>query len=231
MTKVAKQDNTTVAIPAELIGGANLDGGESNDLIIPRLHMFQDTSQERENFGQDFKLGDLLDPIEIRKLNSNQFVPVCGFKSWVKIPEGSNRPDYIHRDKSLVPKEDLEWIEGANGKNIAPAATETLNYLVVVEGEDMPYLLRFHKTGYKAGKTLNTLEKRRGALKRGPGLYALEFTKESGTQGVYARVVLRAAGDPSSEMIGQAQEILNSFGADMANVKAADEASEEEVPI
>ena len=200
-------DERSLPVPEDLRTGAKLIGGTPSDLILPRAHVFQDSAFERDGMGRSFELGDLVDPIECRKLATNKFVPVGGRKQYVKWQDGEKAPVYVLDEKSKVPPEDLAW--GPNRK--PPAAQETLLYLVLVDGESFPYLLPFKRTGLHAGRTLHTLERRRGLARRGPGLYELTWTKESGPNGIYARIGIRGLGDPTDELQHQLREVCQSF--------------------
>jgi len=214
------EEKTTAVVPASIAGGLQFDGADQDDYIVPRLHMFQDTSYERDNIGKEFDLGDLVDPLEQRKLASNRIVPIIGWKSWAKWEDGQSAPVYSTRDRLAVPADDLEWHDKE-----PPAATEMFNMLVAVEGEMTPYLLVLKRTSIKAAKQLLTLEKMRGAKQQGPGLYAVEFTKETGGSGVYAKMKLRPAGNPDADMLELVQTFADAYG-DTSKIREADDAAE-----
>jgi len=216
-----KKEADAPAIPAELSGGMAMEGVDQDDFLLPRMHLFQDTGSERESIGKDFEMGDLIDKTECRKLASNVIVPMAMYKSWAKWEEGEKPPIYSTRDKLEVPAEDLEWNDGT-----PPAATEMFNFVVMVEGEFSPYLLVFKRTGVKAAKTLLTMQRTRDQMKRGPGRYRVTWSKENGTKGVYAKMNIRADGDPNAEMLQQVAAAVSQYG-DLSQIKAADE---EDVP-
>ena len=221
---IEKQE--AASLPAVFQAGENrFEGADAEDMILPRFHVFQDTSKERDEIGKEFELGDMVDPIECRKLASNRIVPLTGWKSWAKWQEGESKPVYSTRVKIDVPPEDLEW----DGDQ-PPAATEQMNWLVVVEGEPMPYVLALKRTSLKAGKTLYTLETTRNRLKRGPGVYEVTWTKESGGGGVYARIQIRAAGDPSRETLEFAGMMLEAYGQ-IDRIKTEEPAEDDIAPF
>jgi len=206
-----------IKIPEALAKGALLQGATSEMLELPKYHVFQDTSKERESYGKTWEGGDIIDTLECRIL-SNKFIPLQGFVTYMNWPDGASAPFYVLRDKSKVPVEDLIW--GDNGT--PPAATEVFNYLCMVEDEPMPYMLILKKSGFKAGKKLNTMETRRGMAGKGPGLYELGSTKTSGDN-VYYPPTVKMIGDPSQQQLDQAARILEQI--DVSNVAYAEDAN------
>ena len=213
-----KQAGGELAIPEELLGGCVVEGASQSDLIITRMHVFQATSQEQQEIGK-FDLGDVVDPEEGRPI-SNVFMPVVGWKEWTKWNKDQATPVYTERDESKVPAEDLAW--GDDGS--PPAATESFNFIVLVDGEnDRPYLLTFKRTSLAAGRKIHTAETRRGQRRQGPALYELICTTEQGQQGYYARVSVKLVGDPDADMLADAATVKSAYASAATKVRMPDE--------
>lgn len=211
------QNETLPAAASVFGGGSRLEGADNDDLVLPVVKMFQDTSDERKRYGKDFGLGDLVLTIgeHAEKLGTRAFIPLKGWKSWIKWnePRGTGM-EYNHTVRSEVPPDDLEW-KG----DVPPAATESINYIVLFDGQEMPAVIRFSKTSLKSGKTLNTLESLRG--KRGPGLYELGFAEKSNDQGTFAVAQVRPKGDPAEDLLLQASILFEQVSG--SSVVASDE--------
>lgn len=176
------------------VGSSRLQGGEQEDLILPRIHIFQGLPQESKQYGKGFSQGDLVNTLTGEKLDARKFTPIFGYKEWIcwKEPRGAGI-EYRSRNKSEVPAADLQW----DGET-PPRAQAYLNWVVVFEGQDTPVVMSFTKTGINAGKTINTLETMRG--KKGPGFYSIEMREKSNDKGAWVSPQIRPAGDPPEEL-------------------------------
>lgn len=236
--KKKKEEETSVVVPENLKQGVIMEGAEDSDFIPPVMHVFQGTPTEQEKFGQ-FPLGEVVDTIECRALASKFFTPIKAFKQWVRWEKGVSTPVYSTRDRSEVPEEDLReiknWRKDENGESIPPRCTETHNWLVAVEGEYVPYLLRFKRTSLEAGKTLNSIERGRGVMGKGPGRYELDTTsKINGEKGVYIKPRVRPAGEPTQEMIDFVATVRAMFNDDSSNIQVQEDNDEyhgDDIPI
>lgn len=219
------EDETSLAAASVFGGGSRLEGADNDDLVLPVVKMFQDTSDERKRYGKDYSLGDLVLTIgeHAEKLDNRAFIPLKGWKSWIKWkePRGTGM-EYNHTVRSEVPPQDIEW----HGDE-PPAAVESINYVVLFEGQEMPAVIRFSKTSLKSGKTLNTLESLRG--KRGPGVYELGFIEKSNDQGTFGVAQVKPKGDPPQELLLQAATLFEQVKGSgfIASDEREEEASEE----
>lgn len=140
------------------------------DLIIPRVKLLQALSPEVQEDPKTYQQGLLINSLtkEILAVDPDgwiSFVPVLRSVNWVRFNARNDKdpnfdPAYelgqvIWRTND--PKDPRVIAEGKFGEDgTPPKATKFINYLVCIPGVDMPLLLSFAKTSFKAGKTLST---------------------------------------------------------------------------
>jgi hypothetical protein len=198
-TPLATRAPASLARPTG-VSNSRLEGGDRDDQLLPRIHLYQGLPNEAKEYGRGFEPGDLINTVTREKVASRKFVPILGYKEWIKWkePRGSGM-EYKKRVKTDVPPEDLIWNEHeVDKKKRQPKATESINWVVLFEDEAVPSVLTFSRTSLNAGKTINTLETMRG--NRGPGLYAFDFRDKSNEQGAWITPVIRPTGDPTPDM-------------------------------
>lgn len=189
---------------------SRLQGADQDDLILPRVHIFQGLPEERKRYGE-FKEGDFINTLTMEKIEARRFAPIFGYKQWIRWAEKRGEGMvYSHREKSQVPPEDLEWDDSAvRREDKPPRAQEYINWVVLIEGDDSPHVFSFTKTSLKAGRTINTLEAMR--RDRGIGLYAIELKSKTNDAGTWLQPQIRPAGDPPLEMASLVVEFFNSL--------------------
>lgn len=209
---------------------SRLQGEEDDDIILPRLHLFQGLPSERQIYG-DHREGDLINTLSGEKIASRdalpKFVPIFAWNLWIKFkePRGAGI-DYMTREKKDVPAADLEWVETPKGRK--PGVTKIMNWVCLFEGHSEPMVLSFKSTSIKAGQTLNTLEKMRGDSGKGFGLYALELQPRSNSQGAWLSPKIRPAGDPPAEMGEIALGLFNSLSGNLSVTTNVEDVSDED---
>lgn len=194
---------TDVPTPGAIVQGRDATAS------ISRLVLFQGTAEEQEMYGSDFKRGDFIDTLERRSLGQTiRIIPVAGWMSWAKFVKGQKVPVYSVRSKADVPPEDLDW----NGKE-PPAATETVNLILIAEGEQFPMLFMFKRTGLKAyTKVIEPMEQRWGH-----SLYELSSTDDKNPEGKpYKRLTARVV----SKTPESAAAVLAQLKAKIADVQS-----------
>lgn len=192
---------------------AQLAGEESTDFILPRIHIFQGLPLERKLYPGDFREGDLINTITLEKMEAKNFIPLFGWKEWIKWREPrGNGIEYRGRDKSKLPPQDVTWKE-----NTPPAATEYINWCVLFEGQVEPICLSFSRTMLTAGKNIFTVEKMRG--RRGMGLYAFDLKKRSNAKGEWLVPSIRPVGDPEGEHLETAIMLRDSIDPNQVSVQ------------
>lgn len=225
--ELATQQDETGMTAADFGGGLQVQGDEDKTPQLSRVALYQGTSEEEEMYGEH-KRGVFIDALECRELGTEiKIMPVFAWRSWAKFEPGSSRPVYSTANKSEVPPEDLEWDDDSK---TPPAATESVNVVIVVDGEAWPYLMVFKRTGLKAfEKVISPVEKRRGMTNQTPGMYTLTSVDDkSGDGKPYKRLTARALGNPTPEMASLAKTIFNSMSAvkDKAETMAEETVSE-----
>jgi hypothetical protein len=179
---------------------------DDEDTLLPRVHLYQGLPAEAKQYGKGFEPGDLINTMTGKKVESRKFIPLFGFNQWIvwKEPRGSGI-EISTRNRADLSPEDLEW-DRAN--NTPPRAQKYMQFVVLFEGEAMPLILPFTKTGMNAGRTLNSLEKLR--INKGPGLYELSTKEKTNDKGSWLQPNVRPLGDPPPELANQAADL---FGA------------------
>ena len=210
-TEVATKQDQPLATAADFGGGVQIEGDEDRGLKLGRVVLFQGTAEEEEMYGDVHKRGDFLDALESRKLGTSiKIMPITGWTSWAKFVQGQKQPIYSTTNKAEVPPEDLEW----DGDN-PPAATMSINVVVVVAGEHWPYLLIFKRTALKAwDKGIKPIEARRGTTNKTPGLYELTSVDDKSSVGKpFKRLTARSLGDPDPETLELAMTVYSQVQA------------------
>lgn len=212
--EVVQKQSSEVMSATDFGGGLVVEGQEDQGLQLSKVVLYQGSAEEEEMYGEH-KRGTFLDALESRGLGTEiNFVPVYAWVSWAKFIKGQKAPEYSTKIKAEVPAEDLQW--GEDGSS--PAATESINVVIAVEGEAWPYLFVFKRTGLKAfNKTVKPIEARRAATGRTPGLYQLTSTDDKSADGKpFKRLVCRALGDPEGDVLALAKQVYDA----MDHVKA-----------
>lgn len=210
ITKAQESGALAVAGADDFFAAPAIAGVEQADRLVPVLHLFQATSKETTELGK-FDLGDLIDVVERRKVGSRRLTVVCGRRMWVKWVKGLPAPEYVCDNKADVPADDLRWT-GEGDNRIPPAATETWEFIVLVEGEPFPFLWRAKKTAAKCGKTLYELTER-ARMQRRIALYELGWKQGPSDKGVYAVPTVRQVGDCPPEMAEAVVKFRRSFAS------------------
>jgi len=211
--------------------GAMIEGDEGANAQLGRLAMYYDTKEEKVKYaGCGFAEGDLIDVLEKRKVASKKIVPIGGYITYVKWPDGAKQPEYVLKNKAEVPPGDLEWDNGT-----PPIATRCVNAIVLVEGEPWPYLFTFKKTSHKVGETIFQLEARRGMAKRGRGCYEIGHTDGKNADGdSYTQITYRPAGDCPASLSDLLARCVTGYAAVKAKAEDVEQTVADEsdnVPI
>ena len=207
MANPAEQGETSLMKSSDF-GGSILSGLEETTPQLSRVVLFQGTAEEEEMYGEH-KRGQFLDALESRELGASiKIMPVALWQSWARFEQGRKVPVYSTTVKSEVPHQDLEWVN-----DMPPAATESINAVVIVQGEPWPYLLTFKRTGLKAfSKTIKPIEARRSMQQKTPGLYELTSVDDKSADGKpFKRMTCRSLGDPDAETTTLAKTVFDAL--------------------
>lgn len=138
---------------------------QQEDFIIPRAKLLQALSPEVVAEPDKFKPGMVINSLTLEVL-PEVFIPIFKFTNWIRFnPRNTKDQNYdpaygpgdiMWRSKDpLDPRVITESKFGEDGSN--PLATKFLNFFSMFPGVDMPVIVSFSKTSFKAGKRLLSL--------------------------------------------------------------------------
>lgn len=197
------QNNLPAAtqIPHEM--GA-IAGGTAEDLQFSVYHLFQDVGKERDTYGEHPK-GTWVDSINQEAIDKMLILPVTALKEWIVWhSRDSNNRGLVERyaNKDEIPD---EFSNDSQNYDVQ----ETVSYFVLLEGEVFPGVIRFKSTHLKAAKQLNTLVRRRMALKKPMGIYKIEAIEKSNDKGIWYVPFISPCGDATDAMAASAVAAWN----------------------
>lgn len=163
MTSIEKYNAN---LPAESTKRRGFEEGvDKQDIIIPRAKLLQALSPEIVDSLDGMKAGLIINSITKQQLPA-EFVPVFKFTNWVRFNprdtkavgyDANYKPgDVIWSSSDPLDKRVVE--EGKFGPNgERPLATKFLNFFAHFPDAEMPVIVSFSNTSYKAGKQLLSL--------------------------------------------------------------------------
>jgi hypothetical protein len=217
MTQLAVRQDTGLSVQGAPLGLEN--DVERKDLIIPRAKLLQALSPEvSEGNG---KAGQIINSLTKEVLPA-EFLPCIFFKQWICFnPRDSKHPnfnplfgpgDVVYQ--SLDPNDERVKVDrefGPDGER--PKATEFISFVSYFPGVQMPVVVSFANTSYKAGKQLLTM------TKFGPkeGMWKRKFKLGSKTEkntnigATYHVLTVEPAGNASDEDAAFAKGVWESL--------------------
>lgn len=230
--ELAVKAETTTAIDRPVRRG--FEGGvDSEDLIIPRAMLIQNTPPKTVTI--DKKIcppGTVINNLTALPLKTDErggifFIPVIVGRKWIRfnaversLADGTPNPlfnsDFEEGAKiweSRDPRDPRVIEEGAWGKDgEKPLATKILEFLCIVEGEEMPLVLSFSKTSFKAGKQLVSMAQYSGKDDLFSMKYRLQAKEEKNDkkQEFYSLAVSKV-GPVTDEEFRHAEDLYESF--------------------
>lgn len=187
-------------VDAALMGGQMVQGDDRSgaDLIL-RVAVYQGTEEEDQKYpGHSFKKGDLIIPALARKAASQLIVPIVGMKIWQVWPKGAKVPEAVYTSYKDVPQWEREWRPAVTegGNQLPPVATEVVNYVVCIPGEDQPFRMVFKTTSMKAYNSILSFEASRVRSGKGLGVYEVCSIPDKNREGKpYRRMTIEPRGD------------------------------------
>ena len=168
MSEVEKKNQTALAMQQEAPMGFEED--DERDLIIPRVKVIQTLSPERkEKMAEE---GDIINSLTLDRLNGKVFIPVFKFPNnidWLprsdgggiacQARDGKRGVDSAGNVKLCAQCMRHEFDNTKQGKEAIPKCTKYINFFGFIEGERVPLVLSFSKTGYNEGKKMYSLAK------------------------------------------------------------------------
>lgn len=223
---------TSREVSTQLRRGFETESGRE-DLLIPRTKLLQPLSPEIEE--NNLKAGSIINSLT-KEILPVEFVPVFMFKEFIRF--NARATDKAGYDpgfalgalmwKTADPNDPRveETKFGPNGEQ--PVAQAVLNFFSYFPGCDMPIIVSFAKTSYKAGKQLYSLTKFTGGdmFSR---KYSLTTKKEQNDSGSYWVYQVAPAGVTSEEDFNIAENFWKQFSSKARDLNVHDEVSAEQV--
>lgn len=166
--------NANMAAPTGLASNVT-----AQDLRLPRVALLQALSPQL-NENDTLKAGMFYNTLLQEPIPSPLvFTPVFIFKNVIKYNPRESGGGIIYKTTNFTPEviRDCQW-DGMN----KPLATEFINAVVLVKGQDIPLIISFSKTSLKSGQDLLTLVQLSGqAWKYDYALESQKVTKNNNT--------------------------------------------------
>lgn len=231
MSDIVKKEDTSVAISKPVRGLENRT--DQSDLILPRAKKIEAMSpemQDEELTKNGITPGKIINSIT-KEVLPEKFIPVMFFKTWIRFnanKEGDRgwTPGFGPRDVIYItndPKDERIKTDGVWEGDQPPLATTFLNFLSIFEGQDVPVVVSFGGTNYKAGKMLLSL-----ATFKGGDLfsnkYRLTTKKRSNDMGSWFVLESQYSEASTADEYKAAEKLYESFRT--KNVKVHDEGEE-----
>lgn len=234
MSDITKAESTSVSTAVKPARGLE-NRTDQSDLILPRAKKIEAMSPEMQDEAvvkSGVMPGKIINSIT-KEILPEKFVPVFYFKQWIRFNankmgergwvDGYGPRDiiYITQDPndSRV-KTDSQW-EG----DLPPLAMTFLNFLSVFEGQEIPVIVSFGSTNYRAGKTLLSL-----ATFKGGDLfsnkYRLTTKKVDGDKGTYYTLNVGFSEKATGKEYEIAEHLYESFRSKEVKVHEAEGESE-----
>lgn len=203
---VARKTSQEVAKPMQEGRGFGTNISK-DDLVLPRIELLQGQSPAVTD--GDHKPGELVNSITKERLPEDlKIIPILVEKNFIKWRprEEGGGIDYRTNDP-YDPRvvEDTKW----HGDE-KPVCTAYLNFLCLIEGQDMPIVLSFCNTSYQSGRKLLTLAKMAGGdiFNRKYRLTAIKRQNQYGTFYVFG---VENAGAATAEERQHAENLFETF--------------------
>lgn len=234
--EVVEKKKQEIAEQTEPARGFEDDSMDQDDLIIPRAKLLQALSPEIQDNVEGCRQGMIINSLTQHEL-PEIFIPIFVFKNYIRFnprkKEDANfdpefEPGAIiwksndHKEERIQ----LETKFGANGEK--PLATVFMNFLAKFDGVDMPIIISFSKTSYKAGKNLYSLAKLSGGDMFGKQ-YKLTSKKETNEISSFFILKTSAFGLVDKDVKQLCLTWWNDYGPKMKEIIVHDEAGDAEV--
>lgn len=227
------------ALPAKPVEGRGFESGyKADDLIIPRAKLIQALSPEITEGVPGAKPGAILNSLT-KEILPSFFIPFLFFKNYMKFnPRQKEDPSF---DQNLAPGAEI-WRSsnpndprviaeagfGPNGEK--PTAITFLNFVSYFPGIEMPVIIGFSKTSFKAGKELLSLAR----FSNGDMFarkYKLESRMEKNDISTFAVYKVTPAGKSSDEEFAICENYWKMFSGKFEQIKVHDSETDESVPF
>src|SRR3990167_1371143 len=208
---------------------------DQSDLIIPRAKLLQALSPEVAE--GTLKSGQIINNIT-GEILPEKFVPIFVYLEWFRFnardkSKSGYDPNFdlgalIWRTRDHNDERTKEADFGASGER--PIANRVLQFFSVFEGQEMPVVIGFSSTSYKAGKKLLSLAKFTGGDMFSKK-YSLTAKHVKNDKGSYYVLEVATAGLAGEDEYKKAEIFWDSFRNKKFETKADDADSSEEAPF
>lgn len=161
---ITKNETAITAVKAPRRGFE--EGATKDELILPRAKLLQALSPEVQEEGATLKQGVIINSLT-KEILPEIFIPIFKFTTWIRFnPRDEKDPNFdpaydkgeiIWRTNDAADPRTSEAEFGAAGEK--PVAIKFMNFLAYFPGCNMPVVLSFAKSSFKAGKRLFSLAK------------------------------------------------------------------------
>ena len=233
MNELSVPQGGALVVPGRGFEGMKID---RSDLIIPRAKLLQPLSPEIvESKVDGAKSGQIRNSLTLDLLPS-RFVPIFCFKSWFRF-NPRNRSDAgfdpAYEAGAMIwrstdpddPKVQEETKFGPNGEK--PLALTCLNFFSLFPGVQMPLVVSFAKTSYKAGKQLLSLARFCGG-DMWSRAYQLGSALQTNDKGTYHIFTVTTLGHAEASEQAQAEAWWRTFSDKAQELKVHEEGQEED---
>ena len=213
---VVKKEDQAVATTPEIDGNIGME-----DLILPRVELLQALSPSVVS--GEKSAGEIVNNLTKDPIETPILVPVFLTKNWIEwrpreagggMVWRSNDP----KDARVIEKS--KW--GPDGAK--PIATAYLNFLCLIDGEELPLIVSFANTNYKTGRKWLTLTKMTmGHL--WDSQYELSSHSVTNNKGTFFVFDVKKTGPSTTEQREKAIKISQMFAGKDLNFEAESEAA------
>jgi len=230
MSDLIKAQDTSVSTQVKAPRGLE-NRTDQSDLILPRAKKIEAMSPEMQDEAcvkSGVMPGKIINSIT-KEVLPEKFVPVFFFKQFIRFNaskmgergwvDGFGPRDIVYitqdaKDPRLV--KDAAW-EG----DLPPVTMTFLNFLSVFEGQQMPIIVSFGGTNYKAGRELLSLASFKGG-DLFSNKYRLTTKKVDGDKGSYFVLKCGYSEAATGQEYAVAENLYNSFAAKEVKVHTDD---------
>jgi hypothetical protein len=149
-------------MPAAPTGSWGAEQASNKDLLIPKLHLMQDLSDQVKkgkarpgmiiNSSTGEPVADTTTPVEI--------IPILTFNEWLlyDVIDDRGKRKEVYSGKVLVSKDNENWAKEdvVQGKLVTRVRQINVMALLPKYVDDLPFMLAFRKTSTLAGRKLST---------------------------------------------------------------------------
>ena len=195
------------------------EGTDSRDILIPKLLVMQGLSKmvvaEKASMGDfvDSVTGEVLGSGREKDLKPVPFIPIMTFKTWAeyeKIEQKGKEPKLEFKGIIPMTEANANWPLEEEKDGVPVRRDRCINFYVLLadKPDDLPYLITFRRTSYRAGQKLATHFKKceLAALRGKPvppakSIFNLTATKLTNDKGTFFVADVERSGETPNESL------------------------------